>query len=157
MSAREVASGGTIASSAPFRFAINTTVASSRRDRLTGVRGQADTFLLPARDRSLLPNYDTITNYESVDRLRLSGTIFLQSIRNVSGSPITSLSPALINQAVGGQDFAPGSAAAFKVRGLNGTMIALNDRRPGFQSGTDSLLFLQDFDISRPGNVVAVV
>jgi hypothetical protein len=48
------------------------------------------------------------------------------------------------------------SVAAFTVEGRDGTLIAMNDGRPGFQPGTDAVFFLQSYSLS-PQNQVEFV
>jgi hypothetical protein len=130
--------------------------ATNKRDRLTGNNQKSDTFSFASRQDSLLGAYDTITNFERLDRISIGGASYGASLRATSGSPISRLTATEINKALGGRHFGSKKAAAFQARGFNGTFIALNDNRPGFQTNSDAVIFLEGFNISR-ANPVAVV
>jgi hypothetical protein len=135
---------------------VNTRDATSQRDRLTGINKKRDQFTFSRREHSLLAKYDTITNFEQLDRISIKGTRYRATLQETSGNRIRKLNAKQINKALGGRQFNPNEAAAFQVRGFKGTFIALNDRRSGFQAKSDSLIFLQDFNIDR-GNQVTII
>jgi len=135
---------------------VNTTTATAQRDRLTGIAKKRDTFTLSRRPHSRLSNYDTITNFERVDRLRVNGTAYRSTIRGFNGSPIPRLNATGINKVLGGRQFRANTAGAFQVRGMNGTFIALNDNRPGFQAARDAIIFLQGYKLGGSNTVTVI-
>jgi hypothetical protein len=138
------------------RVTVNTRSATSQRDRLTGINQTRDTFSFARRQDSLLGAYDTITNFERLDRISIGGARYAASLRATSGSPISRLTATEINRALGGRQFGSNKAAAFQARGFNGTFIALNDNRPGFQANSDAVIFLAGFRISGANPITVV-
>jgi hypothetical protein len=141
------AAGNTGRSSSPL-FRINTTRGSKQRDLLTGEAKRRDTFLWGSLDQTPLKRYDTITNYESRDRLRIQGKRYRTKLNSLEGRA-RRLNANQINRVLGRRDFTADGAAAFQVRGMDGTFIALNNGRSGFQANRDGLIFLEGFDMRR--------
>lgn len=153
--ARQFDAVGNAFTSANTLFSVNTLEGSQRRDRLTGTANTSDTFTWWAWSDSLLKGYDTITNFEQRDRLRVEGSRYSSSLNTASGQ-IRGLKPKQIRALLGGNDFAAGEAAAFTVRDLGGSFVVLNDTKPGFQSGRDALVFLDGYTITANNPVVIV-
>ncbi len=135
---------------------VNTTTATAQRDRLTGIAKRRDTFTFSRRPDSRLSNYDTITNFERVDRLRVRGISYRSTIRSFNGSPIRRLNATGINKVLGRRQFRANTAGAFQVRGMNGTFIALNDNRRGFQAASDAIIFLQGYRLGGSNTVTVI-
>lgn len=136
-------------------FSVNTLEGSQRRDRLTGEANTRDTFSWRAWSDSLLERYDTITNFERRDRLRVEDSLYSTTLNTASGQ-IRGLNPKQIRAVLGGTNFAAGEAAAFTVRDREGTFVVLNDTKPGFQAGRDALVFLNGYTISANNPVVII-
>jgi len=135
------------------KVTVNTTTATAQRDMLTGNIKTSDVFTLSRLQDSLLSQYDTITNLERVDRLLITATSYRSSLRRLSGVPILRLNAREINNTLGGKRFNANAAAAFQVDGINGTFVALNDNRAGFQANSDAIVLLEGYNIGRTNPV----
>ena len=141
--------GGTL--SAPFSIVLDAPISTAAQDTLTGIAASADIDLLPQLSYSLLgsaatPTYDTITNFEAIDKLQVSGRAYKANLTSSSGtapgldaSQLAAVLPAT---------WAANTARAFKVNGFNGTFVALNNNVAGFQSDQDAILFLNAYNPS---------
>ena len=130
-------------------------VASSEgRDVVTGTSA-ADTFSWDSLAETSLNSYDTVVNFASNDKIAIRGLSYGQTLRNSVGN-IASLTYSNMISLLNGTKLPSGGAAAFTVTGLNGTFVALNDRRAAFQSDTDGLVFLKQYNISSSNPVVVV-
>jgi hypothetical protein len=116
-------------------------------DRLTGGSGNDD-FAWSSLDQSLLGapgaySFDTITDYSQGDRLDspfASGTI------TASIGTVATLSERAI-RALLNPSFTPNAAFAFQATGWNGTFVAFNDNVAGFQASSDSIVFLENYNL----------
>ncbi len=153
--ASQIDGAGNTGSSSNETFQINTTRGSDRRDLLTGERKSRDTFRWRQLQHSPVKRYDTVTNYESMDRLRIRGSRYRTTLENSEGR-IKKLNRKQINQLLGKRDFVADSTAAFQVRGMGGTFIAFNDGRPGFQANRDGLVFLEGFSLGGANTVTVL-
>jgi alpha-tubulin suppressor-like RCC1 family protein len=142
----------------PWKMQLEAPISTADRDDLTGTTA-ADTFLLPQLDWSLLgaagnPTYDTVTGYQSTDRLQLLGRTFKTRLTSSAGVA-TSLGPADIANTLT-PNWADNSARAFTVTGLSGTFVALNDAQVGYQPDSDAILFLQGYNASVVNSIALV-
>jgi ELWxxDGT repeat protein len=126
------------------------------KDTLTG-RGttDSDTFAYNALNESLLSGYDVITDFNSPDRLLTPFTVETATLASSVGN-IRALNATAISGLLSTSTFAANTASAFTSTGQLGTFIALNDGRAGFQSDSDSIVFLKGFAIG-PANVVELI
>jgi hypothetical protein len=154
--ARQVDAAGNRGDSAAVQAVVNTTVGSARRDLLTGIRQQRDVFVWNRLDHSLLRGYDTITNFETTDRIRIGSTRYRTTVERSSGW-VDNLTATDINAVLGGRRFAADSVAAFRQRGVSGSFLVINDGRAGFQAATDSLIHLTGFNINLSSSQATVV
>ena len=133
-------------------------ISTVQQDTLTGTTG-ADIFLLPQLSWSLLgadgdQTYDTLTGFQSTDRIQLSGRAFNAKLTTSSG-----VAPSLTGQDVTSilsPTWAANSARAFTVAGSAGTFVALNDSQLGYQAESDAVLFLQGYSISSINGITLV-
>ena len=137
--------------SAPFSMVLDAPISTAAQDTLTGIAASADIYLLPQLSNSLLSSagastYDTITNFEAIDKLQVSGRAYKANLTSSSGtapgldaSQLAAVLPAT---------WAANTARAFKVNGFNGTFVALNNNVAGFQSDQDAILFLNAYSPS---------
>jgi len=137
--------------SAPFSMVLDAPISTAAPDTLTGIAASADLYLLPQLSDSLLgsaatPTFDTITNFEAIDKLQLSGRAYKANLTSSSGTA-AGLDPSQL-AAVLPATWAANSARAFKVSGFNGTFVALNNSVAGFQSDQDAILFLNAYNPS---------
>jgi hypothetical protein len=132
--------------------------ASHGQDVLQGTK-RNDLFKFLTRRHSLLEDYDVITGYNSNDRIDDH-----HARRNVKVDPITAtsglirrLAPNQINRVCKpDKGFGTFGAVAFTVKGETGTWLAINDKRPGFQSDSDPIIYLKDFIPSIQDPIVIV-
>lgn len=122
------------------------------KDTLTGGTG-SDTFTYTSLSDSLLSTYDVIADYSASDGDRIDAplsvtpVILTSSVGNAANfASITTLLSSL----------AANKAAAFTVTGQSGTFIALNDGTVGFNSATDSIIQLQNYNISAANTVTII-
>ena len=133
-------------------------ISTVQQDTLTGTTG-ADIFLLPQLSWSLLgadgdQTYDTLTGFQSTDRIQLSVRAFNAKLTTSSG-----VAPSLTGQDVTSilsPTWAANSARAFTVAGSAGTFVALNDSQLGYQAESDAVLFLQGYSISSINGITLV-
>ena len=141
--------GGPI--SAPRSIVLDAPISTAAKDTLTGISVSSDIYLLPQLSYSLLgpataPTYDTITNFEAIDKIQLSGRAYNTSLTASSGTA-AGLDPTQLT-AVLPDNWNASTARAFKVTGFNGTFVALNNNVAGFQSDQDPILFLSSYNLS---------
>jgi len=134
----------------PWKMQLEAPISTADRDDLTGTTA-ADTYLLPQLEWSLLgaagnPTYDTVTGYQTTDRLQLLGRTFKTKLTSSAGVA-ASLAPTDIANILT-PSWAPNSARAFTVTGLSGTLVALNDAQTGYQADNDAILFLHGYNLS---------
>jgi hypothetical protein len=125
---------------------VNTRLATNQRDSLTGT-SQNDTFRFPGLASSLLAAYDSITDFQPGDRIKVVGKNYGVTLKSSAGS-IEKLSRKQINSDALGVSLAANAARAFTVAGVDGTFVALNDARAGFQAATDLLLHLEGYGVA---------
>jgi hypothetical protein len=137
--------------SAPRSIVLDAPISTAAPDILTGISSSSDIYLLPQLSSSLLgsstsPTYDTITSFEAIDRLQVSGLAYNARLTTSSGTA-AGLDPTQL-AAVLPATWTANTARAFKVSGFNGTFVALNNSLAGFQSDQDSILFLNAYNPS---------
>jgi hypothetical protein len=137
--------------SAPFSIVLDAPISTAAPDTLTGIAASADLYLLPQLSDSLLgsaatPTYDTITSFEAIDKLQVSGRAYKANLTSSSGTA-AGLDPSQLG-AVLPATWTANTARAFKVIGFNGTFVALNNSVAGFQSDQDAILFLNAYNPS---------
>ena len=123
----------------------DTLIGGAGKDSLTGGSG-TDKFTYTALSQSLLANYDVITDYTSGEQIDAPSSIFAATLTTSIGTA-ASLSAAAISSVLTSGVFGANSARALTVTGQSGTFIALNDTVAGFNSATDSIIFLQNYTI----------
>ncbi len=123
----------------------DTLIGGAGKDTLTGGSG-TDKFTYTALSDSLLANYDVITDYTSGEQIDAPSSIFAATLTTFIGTA-ASLSATAISGVLTSGLFGGNSARAFTVTGQSGTFIALNDAVAGFNSATDSIIFLQNYTI----------
>jgi protein involved in ribonucleotide reduction len=154
--ARQEDAAGNRGDSEVVRAVVNTTRGTAQRDELTGVGDQRDVFRWNRLDHSLLRRYDTITNFEADDRIRIGSTRYRATVKNSSGV-VNRLNAKQINKALDRRQFAADSVAAFRQRGVSGTFLVINDDRAGFQAGSDAVIRLAGFNVNHSSASIAVV
>jgi Ca2+-binding RTX toxin-like protein len=123
----------------------DTLIGGVGKDTLAGGSG-TDKFTYTALSESLLANYDVITDYTSGEQIDAPNSIFAATLTTTVGT-VASLSAAAISDVLTSGMFGANSAGAFTVSGLTGTFIALNDAVAGFNSASDSIIFLQNYTV----------
>ena len=122
-----------------------------KRDILTGVEGFSNKFVYTKYNASLLEDYDVITNLKKTDTiespyvpsgkaLKIDSTATIYSAATLTSKDMA----ATLNKSV----FSKNSAVVFTVPKFPGTFVAFNDGRAGFQSQTDSIVYLNGFTVS---------
>ena len=144
-------------------------LATTQPDKLTGLFNNAKvktTYTWANLTDSLLtvhgrPGYDIVENFTTSnaeggsDELRAPQTITTDSITFSNGN-IRKLNAGQINAKVLTKtNFLANSAAAFTCSGFDGMFVAFNDARDGYQQKTDTLLFLQGYNINSGPLVVS--
>ena len=135
----------------PRSIVLDAPISTTAKDNLTGISSSSDTYLLPQLSYSLVgpataPTYDTITNFEPIDKIQISGRAYNTSLTASSGTA-AGLDPSQLT-AVLPASWAANTARAFKVTGFDGTFVALNNNVAGFQSHQDAILFLSSYNLS---------
>jgi len=110
--------------SAPRSIVLDAPISTKAPDILTGISSSSDIYLLPQLSSSLLgssttPTFDTITSFEAIDKLQVSGLAYNARSTTSSGTA-AGLDPSQLT-AVLPATWAANSARAFKVTGFNGT------------------------------------
>ena len=132
-------------------------IATAAIDTLTGT-SDADLFLLPSLASSQLgsttaPTFDTITNFQTADRVQVAGRPYNMSLTTSSGNAANLAGIAtLLTSTV----LPASTPRAVTVTGYTGTFVALNDATAGFQAANDSLVFLQNYTVS-PTNSIGML
>ena len=126
-------------------------------DRLTGGGGNDD-FAWNRLDQSLLGkvgaySFDTICDYHQGDRL---DSPFASATLTATGGMVTTLSERSI-QALLNTSFIPFTACAFQASGWNGTFVAFNDNVAGFQASSDSVVFLENYNLVTANYTITLV
>ena len=121
------------------------------KDTLTGEAG-LDTFDFTSLSDSLLASFDTITDYSLGETLNRPGAG--TTLNAITGTALTSLTAASIAGALNALTFTANSSRAFKVSSFSGTFIAFNDAVAGFNAASDSIIFLQNYNISATNTVL---
>jgi hypothetical protein len=130
-------------------------VASSEgRDVVTGTSA-SDIFSWDSLADTSLVNYDTVVNFARDDKISISGLSYGQILSSSVGN-ISSLAYANLISLLNNTRLPANRAAAFTVTGMNGTFIALNDRRAAFQSDTDGLVFLKGYTMGSANTITIV-
>jgi serralysin len=115
------------------------------KDALTGGSG-LDTFEYKSLKDSLLASYDVITDYAVGDKINAPTSIAATTLNVISGTA-SSLSASAISAVLTSGKFAANTAKAFKVSGISGTFVALNNSVAGFDAANDSVIFLQNYTL----------
>ena len=131
-------------------FPIRPVGLTGRKDVLTGLVGYSNSFALTSNSLSLLPKYDVITNFQPTDSIAsqfVSNVIMLtggEDFHEVSKLTAKEISKVFTKVA----PLAAGTVASFSVRRKAGTFLILNDAQPGFQAGSDAIIFLANYTAS---------
>ena len=136
-------------------------LATAQRDKLTGLFNGVKVkttytwlnlgdSLLKVRGRAgydIVENF-TVNNPEGSDDLFAPQTITTTSIATSNGN-ISKLAAGQINARVlSANKFVANSAAAFTCTGFEGLFVAFNDGRDGYQPNSDTLLFIQGYNLA---------
>ena len=122
-----------------------------KRDILTGIEGFSNKFVYTKGNPSLLAHYDIITNLKSTDTIEspyVSSGNALKIDSTASIYSVPKLTTKAIAAALSKSVFKKDGAVAFTVPNYEGTFVAFNDSRDGFQRQTDSVVYLKGFTIS---------
>jgi hypothetical protein len=122
-----------------------------KRDILTGIEGFSNKFVYTKGNPSLLAHYDIITNLKSTDTIESpyvpsGNALKIDSTASIYSVP--KLTTKAIAAALSKSVFKKDGAVAFTVPNYEGTFVAFNDSRDGFQRQTDSVVYLKGFTIS---------
>jgi len=137
----------------------NTLVGNANNNRLFGGIGKdvligggisdSDIFAYNSLTESLLGGFDIITDYNNRDRIQAPTAVSEEAVILTSSRGITSdLTSAAIASVLTESNFVANNVAAFTVTGWQGTFIAMNDGRAGFQADSDAISHLQNYAIS---------
>ena len=129
------------------------------KDLLTGGGGQ-NVFVFDDLSDSLLNDprsgtsgrFDEIIDFNPDDRISAPFSVETDRLTTSLGTA-ASITPDALAAVLTPTAFAANSVAGFAVSTHNGTFIAMNDSRPGFQAETDALVLLRNYVISA-SNVV---
>ena len=147
----------------------NTLIGNSSNNRLYGLQSgdvltgggtsDADIFAYQSLSETLLldpitgdSGFDRITDFNSNDRI-LTPLSVVTTLLSSSTGTATALTASAVAAVLTNTTFQANSVAAFNVSGQAGTFIAMNDYRGGFQTDTDAVLFLQNYNISTINSV----
>ncbi|MEB3318713.1 MAG: bluetail domain-containing putative surface protein [Cyanobacteriota bacterium] len=142
----------------------NQLVGLGGKDIMTGGGAEdQDVFsFVHLRDSSLLEpgtgsvdHFDEITDFNRHDRIAAPVSV-AADLLTASLGKATSMTAASIAHLLTTSLFPAHSATAFTTDAYLGTFIAMNDRRAGFQPGSDALVFLQNYMIGAE-NVVQLI
>jgi len=135
----------------------NRRVATTARDTLTGVANHSDTFVLPNLISSRLgspvaPSYDTIHNFEAIDKVRLNGqspaleTSLNNALTGLATISVVSLKAADLTTALNITTFPAHSARLLQLAGHSeGSYLVINNHQGGFNASTDALIYLKNY------------
>lgn len=135
----------------------NRRTATSAVDSLTGIADYSDTFVLPNLNSSRLgrpnsPTYDTIVNFESIDKIIVNGqpnglqSSIAAALTGLTTVPVTSIKAADLNRALTPTDFPARSSRLLQVLDMgSGTFLAINNHQAGFNASTDALIYLPGY------------
>jgi hypothetical protein len=137
---------------------LDTPISTAQQDILVGTNF-ADTFLLPQLSWSLLGaagnyKFDTITGFQTTDRIQLSGRTFATSLTSSIGIASSLSASEIANKLT--PSWAVNSVRAFTVTGYSGTFIAMNDAQAGYQADKDAIIFLQGYNLSAMNAIVLI-
>ena len=141
----------------------NTITGNSGRNRITGGLGKdiltgglgQDVFFYAGRNESLLGRFDVIKDFSAGETIACGFDVEGDAIiapRGIIDSLVESSIKGLLTETV----FEANSVDAFKVIGISGCFVAINDSNNGFQAGTDSIIHLLNYDISASNPVVII-
>jgi hypothetical protein len=91
--------------------------------------------------------YDVITDFNSNDRIAAPLSVLPTRLMNSLGTA-SSIDPTALAGVLTTSTLSSNSVAAFTVSSHDGTFIAMNDGRAGFQADTDSIVWLRNYSIS---------
>ena len=123
----------------------NTLRGGAGSDLLAGAGGN-DIFDYSTLSDSLLANYDIITDYSLGDILDRPGSS--STLLNLSIGIAAGLSAAQVGSILNPFSFTSSSSVAFTSIGFSGTFIAFNDAIAGFNSATDAIVHLINYNIN---------
>ena len=141
----------------------NTITGNSGRNRITGGLGKdvltggfgSDTFFYATRNDSLPSKYDVITDYASGETIACGFDVEGDSIIAPRGT-IDSLVESSIKGLLTDTVFEANAVDVFKVAGMSGCFVAINDSNNGFQSTTDTIIHLLNYDIGTSSPVLVI-
>ena len=139
----------------------NTIAGNSGRNRITGGLGKdiltgglgQDVFFYAGRNESLLGRFDVIKDFSAGETIACGFDVEGDAIvapRGIIDSLVESSIKGLLTETV----FEANSVDAFKVIGISGCFVAINDSNNGFQAGTDSIIHLLNYEINGSNPVV---
>ena len=91
--------------------------------------------------------YDVITDFNSNDRIAAPLSVLPTRLMTSLGTA-SSIDPTALAGVLTTSTLSSNSVAAFTVSSHDGTFIAMNDGRAGFQADTDSIVWLRNYSIS---------
>jgi hypothetical protein len=137
----------------------NTITGNSAGNRLTGRTGadvltgggntDRDVFAYASLNESLLGEgngFDQITDFNPNDRISAPLSVKTKRLTSSQGNA-SALTATAIATLFTRSTFAAHAVAAFRAKGYEGTFIAMNDQRAGYQASSDSIIFLQNYTI----------
>ncbi|MFN7678543.1 MAG: M10 family metallopeptidase C-terminal domain-containing protein [Cyanobacteriota bacterium] len=124
----------------------DTLIGGAGGDTLFGSNGN-DWFVYNSLSDSLRSNYDLISDYSLLDKIDRpgSGTTLNFSIGIAAGLSAAQIGALLNTPGV----FRAGSSQAFTAVGFSGTFVAFNDGNDGYNEGSDSIIQLTSYVVSR--------
>ena len=136
-------------------------LATAQRDKLTGLFNGAKvktTYTWLNLGDSLLKDhghagYDivenfTVNNPEGSDELLAPQSITATAITTSNGNISKLVAGKITAKVLSADKFVANSAAAFTCDGFEGLFVVFNDRRDGYQHNSDTLIFLQNYNLA---------
>lgn len=125
-------------------------VGGSGADSLSG-GADPDSFRLNNLSESMLGapgayRFDTITDYQAGDVLASASVSSPTVITAITGT-IGSLNASAVSSLLTASVLTANAVRAFQVSGWSGTFVAFNDGVAGFNSSSDGLVFLQNYNL----------
>jgi Ca2+-binding RTX toxin-like protein len=127
-------------------------------DNLTGGLGN-DIFNYNTLGDSLFSNpstIDKITDYSVGDQLNAPVGVFGATLTSNVGNVNVALSAASIASVLNNITFGANTAKSFTATGYNGTFVAFNNATAGFNPTTDSIIFLEGYNVSGATPIVII-
>ena len=136
-------------------------LATAQRDKLTGLFNGSKVkttytwlnlgdSLLKVRGRAgydIVENF-TVNNPEGSDELLAPQSITATAITTSNGNISKLVAGKITAKVLSADKFVANSAAAFTCDGFEGLFVVFNDRRDGYQHNSDTLIFLQNYNLA---------